>query len=103
MFWTDIARFLQYFRNLSNSFLNIFAILHGFNEIFSKYSFNITVLCGSSDHNGNTTLKYVFSRSINLTTKYYRTKYYRTGLKFNETYFYEMKNKKPYEQSNPWT
>ena len=46
MFWTDIARFLQYFRNLSNSFINIFAILQDFNVIFSKYSFNITVLCG---------------------------------------------------------
>ena len=46
MFWTDIARFLQYFRNLSNSFINIFAILQDFNGIFSKYSFNITVLCG---------------------------------------------------------
>ena len=46
MFWTNIARFLQYFRNLSNSFINIFAILQGFNEIFSKYSFNITMLCG---------------------------------------------------------
>ena len=30
-------------------------------------------------------------------------KYYRTGLRFNETYFYEMKNKKLYEQPNPWT
>ena len=46
MFWTDIARFLQYFINLSNSFINIFAILQDFNRIFSKYSFNITVLCG---------------------------------------------------------
>ena len=46
MFWTDIARFLQYFINLSNSFINIFAILQDFNGIFSKYSFNITVLCG---------------------------------------------------------
>ena len=46
MLWTDIARFLQYFRNLSNSCRNIFAILQDFNGIFSKYSFNITVLCG---------------------------------------------------------
>ena len=46
MFWTDIARFLQYFRNLSNSFINILAILQDFNGIFSKYSFNITVLSG---------------------------------------------------------
>ena len=46
MFWTDIARFLQYFRNLSNSFINIFAILQDFDVIFLKYSFNITVLCG---------------------------------------------------------
>ena len=46
MFWTDIARFLQYFWNLFNSFINIFAILKDFNGIFSKYSFNITVLCG---------------------------------------------------------
>ena len=36
----------QYFRNISNSFINIFAVLQDFNEIFSKYSFNITVLCG---------------------------------------------------------
>ena len=46
MFWTDIARFLQDFRNLSNSFINIFAILQDFNGIFSKYSFTITVLRG---------------------------------------------------------
>ena len=46
MFWTDIARLLQYFRNLFNSFINIFTILQDFNEIFSKYSFNITALCG---------------------------------------------------------
>ena len=46
MFRTDIARFLQYFRTLSNSFMNIFAILQDFNGIFSKYSFNSTVLCG---------------------------------------------------------
>ena len=49
MFWTDIARFLQYFKNVSNSFINIFAILQDFNGIFSKYSFNITVLCGKHD------------------------------------------------------
>ena len=36
MFWADIARFLQYFRNLSNSFMNILAILQDFNGIFSK-------------------------------------------------------------------
>ena len=30
-------------------------------------------------------------------------KYYRTGLSYHETYFYEMENKKPYEQPNPWT
>ena len=41
-----IARFLQYSRNLSNSFINIFEILKDFNEVFSKYSLNITVLCG---------------------------------------------------------
>ena len=46
MFLTDIARFLQYFRNLFNSFINIFEIFQDFNGIFSKYSFNITVLCG---------------------------------------------------------
>ena len=46
MFWTAIARFLQYFRNLSNSFINIFTILQDLNGIFSKYSFNITVLWG---------------------------------------------------------
>ena len=28
-------------------------------------------------------------------------KYYRTGLRFNETYLYGMKNKKQYEQPNP--
>ena len=36
----------EYFRNLSNSFINILAILQDFNEIFSKYFLNITVLCG---------------------------------------------------------
>ena len=45
MFWADIARFLQYFRNLSISFINILAILQNFKEIFSKCSLNITVLC----------------------------------------------------------
>ena len=45
MFWTNIAWFLQYFRNLSNSFINISAILQDVNGIFSRYSFNITVLC----------------------------------------------------------
>ena len=48
MFRADIARFLQYFRNPSNSFINIFSILQDFNGIFLKYSFNITVLCGES-------------------------------------------------------
>ena len=46
MFWAEIARFLQYFRNLSNSSTNILAILQDFNGIFLKYSLNITVLCG---------------------------------------------------------
>ena len=46
MFWTDIARFLQYFWNLFNSFINILAILQDFNGIFSKYFLNITVLYG---------------------------------------------------------
>ena len=46
MFWAGIARFLQYFRNLSNSFINILALLPDFYEIFLKYSLNITVLCG---------------------------------------------------------
>ena len=45
MFSTDIARFLQYFRNLSNSFINILAILQDFNGIFSKHFLNLTVLC----------------------------------------------------------
>ena len=31
------------------------------------------------------------------------TKYYRTGLRYHETHFYKIKNKKPYEQPNPWT
>ena len=42
----DIARFLQYFRELFNSFINILAILQDFKGIFPKYSPNITVLCG---------------------------------------------------------
>ena len=46
MFWADIARFLKYFRNFSNSFINIFTISQDFNGIFLKYSLNITVLCG---------------------------------------------------------
>ena len=37
----------------SNSFINIFAILQDFNGIFSKYSFNITVLCGYLCHHSN--------------------------------------------------
>ena len=41
-----ILTFLQYFRNLSNNFINILEILQDFNEIFSKYFLNITVLCG---------------------------------------------------------
>ena len=47
MFWTDIARSLQYLKNLSNSFINILAILQHFNGIFLKYFLNITVLCGT--------------------------------------------------------
>ena len=43
---TDIARFLHYFTNFSNSFINILAILQDFSRIFLKYSLNITVLCG---------------------------------------------------------
>ena len=50
MFWTDIARFLQNFRNLSNSFINILEILQDFNGIFLKYFLNITVLCGFLPH-----------------------------------------------------
>ena len=46
MFLMDIARFLQYLRNLSDSFINNLAILQDFNETFSKYSLNITLLCG---------------------------------------------------------
>ena len=50
---------------------------------------------------------YIFNFFISLFHKFiYRcgsTKYYRTGLRFRETYFYEMKNKKPYEQPNPWS
>ena len=42
----DSNRELPYLRNLSNSFINMFAILQDFNKIFSKYSLNITVLCG---------------------------------------------------------
>ena len=30
-------------------------------------------------------------------------KYHRISLRYHETYFYEMKNKKPNEQPNPWT
>ena len=41
------CKVLQYFINLSNSFMNILAILQDFNGIFSKYFLNITVLCGS--------------------------------------------------------
>ena len=45
MFWLDIAKFLQYFRNLSNSFINI-TMLQDINGIFSKYSLNMTVVRG---------------------------------------------------------
>ena len=41
-----MARFLQYFGNLFNSFINILAILQDFNGIFLKHSLNITMLCG---------------------------------------------------------
>ena len=34
----------QNFRNLSNSFINIFSILQDLNEIFLKYSFNIWMI-----------------------------------------------------------
>ena len=46
MVWTDIARFLKYFRKLFNSFINILEILQDFNRIFSKYSLKIMVLSG---------------------------------------------------------
>ena len=49
---------------------------------------------------------YIFNFFISLFPKFiYRwgnIKYYCTGFRFHETYFYEMKNKKPYEQTNPW-
>ena len=64
IFRTDIARFLQYFRNLSNSFINIVAILQDFNRIFSKYSLNITVLCGW-EHDE------IFNKDITLNTPGY--------------------------------
>ena len=35
--WTDIARFLQYFRSVSNILIYILAILQDFNGIFLKY------------------------------------------------------------------
>ena len=48
MFRAYIARSgtLRYFRNLSNSFIIILAILQDSNGIFLKYSLNITMLCG---------------------------------------------------------
>ena len=49
MFWADVARFLQHFRNLSNSFINILAILQDFNGIFLKYSLNVTVASNPSE------------------------------------------------------
>ena len=36
--------FLQYFKNLFNTFINILVTLQDFNGRFSKYFFNITVL-----------------------------------------------------------
>ena len=61
-FQTDIARFLQYFINLSNSFINILAIWQDFSEIFSKYSLNITVLCRITiDSDYYTRINIVFS------------------------------------------
>ena len=46
----------------------------------------------------------IFNFFISLFHKFiYRwgsSKYYRTGLRFHESCFYEMKSKKPYEQPN---
>ena len=78
MFWTDIARFLQYFRKC---FINIFAILQDFNGIFSKYSFNITVLSGlTSPWPSKLPLPYsVFSQcflQIELFNLFYRSSFF---------------------------
>ena len=68
MLWTDIARFLHFFRNISNSFINILAILQHFNRIFSKYSFNITVLCGLFQKGKWLRLPYTFSHWLRYKT-----------------------------------
>ena len=66
----DIARFLQYFRNLSDSFITILAILQDFNGIFAKYCLNITVLCGKLFEHPKYLIifdivKYLFSKLLN--------------------------------------
>ena len=40
------AKLLQYFKNISDRFRNILAILQYFQEIFLQYFLNISVLCG---------------------------------------------------------
>ena len=68
-------RFLQYFKNLFNSFINILAILQDFNEIFSKYSLNSTVLCGYLNVTTNKLtddLRIPFSISLISSTNFYK-------------------------------
>ena len=56
----DIARFLQYFKNLSSSFINILATLKDFNEIFLIYCLNITVLCGYETDRSSCSFDYFY-------------------------------------------
>ena len=46
VFCADIARLLEYFKNISDRFRNILLILEYFHGIFLQYGLNISVLCG---------------------------------------------------------
>ena len=50
MFWTDIARFLQYLRHLSNRFINILVISQHYNGIFLNISLILRCYVGSVEN-----------------------------------------------------
>ena len=47
IFCAEIAKLLQYFKNISDRFRNILEILQYFQGIFLQYCLNISVLCGN--------------------------------------------------------
>ena len=77
---TGHCKVLQYFRNLSNSFKNILAILQHFNGIFLKYFLNITVLCRLQlrdhkrldDKNSERQIKYYNPHSTVILSEYFK-------------------------------